>query len=66
MLPLELQREFFEGHDRIGTLGIKKEQIDVTPLELQREVIEERNWLGTLIIKKKPLEYSYDKVIISI
>ena len=50
---LGISREILEGHDRLGTLGIKNKFLGMAPLELRMEVLEGHDQLDTLDIIKE-------------
>jgi len=52
---LGTSREFLEGDDQLGTLGITNKLLGMAPLELRMEVLEGHDQLDTLEISKNKL-----------
>jgi len=58
---LQNSREFLEGHDQLGTLGITNKLLGVAPLELQGNFLKGTTNLAPLeSLKKKINKYNQD------
>jgi len=60
---LGTSREFLEGHDQLGTVGITNKLLGVAPLELQGKFLKGATKLGTLGIIKNKLNNKYNQGI---
>jgi len=58
---LGTSREFLEGHDQLGTLGITNKLLSVAPLELQEKFLKNKTKLGALGIIKNKLINKYNQ-----
>ena len=58
---LGTSRESLEGHDQLGTLGIKNKLLGVATFELQGKLLKGTTKLGTLGIIKNKLIDKYNQ-----